>query len=42
MRDLKTCALTPVALDVNPNAIRKLFHSGMINSHIISKQIHFF
>ncbi len=35
MRDLmKTCALTPVALDVNPNAIRKLFHSGMINSHI--------
>lgn len=35
MRDLmKTSALTPVALDVNPNAIRKLFHTGMINSHI--------
>lgn len=35
MRDLmKTCALTPVALDVNPNAIRKLFHTGMINGHV--------
>ena len=31
-RDLiKTCTLTPDALDVNPNAIRKLFRTGMIN-----------
>ena len=28
---MKTCALTPIALDVNPNAIRKLFKSGTIN-----------
>lgn len=35
IRDLmKSCALTPVALDVNPNAIRKLFQSGMINGHV--------
>ncbi len=34
-RDLmKTCALTPVALDVNPNAIRKLFQTGMVNGHV--------
>lgn len=35
IRDLmKTCALTPVALDVNPNAIRKLFRTGMVNEHV--------
>ena len=35
IRDLmKSCSLTPVALDVNPNAIRKLFRSGMINNHV--------
>lgn len=35
IRDLmKSCALTPVALDVNPNAIRKLFRSGMVNGHV--------
>ena len=35
IRDLmKTCSLTPVALDVNPNAIRKLFHTGMVNGHV--------
>ena len=28
---MKTSALTPVSLDVNPNAIRKLFRSGTIN-----------
>lgn len=28
---LKNTDLTPYALDVNPNAIRKLFNSGMIN-----------
>jgi len=34
-RDLmKTSALTPVALDVNPNAIRKLFRTGMVNGHV--------
>lgn len=35
IRDLmKTCTLTPLALDVNPNAIRKLFHTGMVNGHV--------
>ncbi|MEI8200063.1 MAG: pilus assembly protein PilM [Eubacteriales bacterium] len=35
IRDLmKSCSLTPVALDVNPNAIRKLFQTGMINGHV--------
>lgn len=35
IRDLmKNCSLTPIALDVNPNAIRKLFHSGMVNGHV--------
>jgi len=35
IRDLmKSCGLTPVALDVNPNAIRKLFQTGMINGHV--------
>jgi len=35
IRDLmKSCSLTPVALDVNPNAIRKLFHTGTINDHV--------
>jgi len=35
IRDLmKSCSLTPVALDVNPNAIRKLFRSGMVNGHV--------
>jgi len=35
VRDLlKGGSLTPVALDVNPNAIRKLFHSGMVNGHV--------
>jgi len=35
VRDLlKGSSLTPVALDVNPNAIRKLFHSGMVNGHV--------
>ena len=35
IRDLmKSCGLTPVALDVNPNAIRKLFEKGMINGHV--------
>jgi len=34
-RDLmKNCSLTPIALDVNPNAIRKLFRTGMVNGHI--------
>ena len=28
---MKTCALTPIALDVNPNSVRKLFRSGLIN-----------
>lgn len=31
---MKNCALTPVALDVNPNAIRKLFRTGMANGHV--------
>lgn len=31
---LKTCALNPEALDVNPNAIRKLFRTGMINGQV--------
>jgi len=35
IRDLmKTCALTPLALDVNPNALRKLFRKGTINGHV--------
>jgi len=35
IRDLiKACSLTPVALDVNPNAVRKLFRKGMINGHV--------
>jgi len=35
IRDLmKSCGLTPVALDVNPNSIRKLFQKGMINGHV--------
>lgn len=35
VRDLiKACSLTPVALDVNPNAVRKLFRKGMINNHV--------
>jgi len=34
-RDLmKTCALTPEALDVNPNAIRKLFRTGVVNGQV--------
>jgi type IV pilus assembly protein PilM len=34
-RDLmKTCSLTPEALDVNPNAIRKLFRTGVINGQV--------
>lgn len=34
-RDLmKTCALTPEALDVNPNAIRKLFRTGVLNGSV--------
>jgi len=28
---LKTCSMTPEVLDVNPNAIRKLFRTGVIN-----------
>ena len=28
---LKTCSLSPQILDVNPNAVRKLFRSGTIN-----------
>jgi Tfp pilus assembly PilM family ATPase len=28
---MKTGALSPIALDVNPNAVRKLFRSGLIN-----------
>lgn len=28
---MKTSALSPIALDVNPNAVRKLFRSGLIN-----------
>ncbi|MCQ2482612.1 MAG: pilus assembly protein PilM [Clostridia bacterium] len=31
---LKNMDLTPVALDVNPNAVRKLFNSGMINGTV--------
>lgn len=31
---LRNCSLTPVALDVNPNAIRKLFKSGTVNGHV--------
>src|ERR1035437_6313982 len=35
IRDLmKNCSLTPVALDANPNAIRKLFRTGMVNGHV--------
>jgi Tfp pilus assembly PilM family ATPase len=35
LRDLmKNCSLTPVALDANPNAIRKLFRTGMVNGHV--------
>lgn len=34
-RDLmKTCSLTPEALDVNPNAIRKLFRTGVVNGQV--------
>ena len=31
---LKNTDLTPYALDVNPNAIRKLFNGGMINGNV--------
>lgn len=31
---LKNMDLTPIALDVNPNGIRKLFSSGMINGSV--------
>lgn len=31
---LKNMDLTPVAMDVNPNAIRKLFSSGIINGNV--------
>ncbi len=35
IRDLmKNCSLTPIALDANPNAIRKLFRTGMVNGHV--------
>jgi len=30
--------LTPVALDVNPNAVRKLFENGIINGNVNIKQ----
>ena len=31
---LKNMDLTPVAMDVNPNAVRKLFNSGIINGNV--------
>lgn len=31
---LKSMDLTPVAMDSNPNAIRKLFHDGIINGNV--------
>jgi len=31
---LKNMDLTPVAMDVNPNAIRKLFNSGIVNGNV--------
>ena len=31
---IKNMDMTPVAMDINPNAVRKLFKSGIINGNI--------
>ena len=35
---LKNMDLTPVALDVNPNAVRKLFENGIVNGNVNIRQ----